>query len=67
MLFFADTLESVFFFADTIGFFAMKLPEAAYSRSVDSNASAYSTEILGEMRNKYVEDPINVPAVCANT
>jgi hypothetical protein len=33
MLFFADTLESVFFFADTICFFAMKLPEAAYSRS----------------------------------
>jgi len=28
---------------------------------VDSNASAYSTEILRETRNKYVEDTINLP------
>ena len=34
---------------------------------VDSNASAYSTEILRETRNKYVEDTINLPAGCANT
>ncbi len=33
MLFFAGMLESVLFFADTIGFFAMKLWVAANLRS----------------------------------
>src|SRR5438045_687533 len=38
-----------------------------FERNVDSNASAYSTGILGETRNKYVEDPINQSFVSANT
>jgi hypothetical protein len=37
------------------------------STGVDSNASADSKEILGETRNKYAEDRINLPADCANT
>jgi hypothetical protein len=47
MLFFADTLESVFFFADTICFFAMKLLEMGYSRSFHFALSLELTELRG--------------------
>ena len=45
MLFFAIAIESLLFFADMIGFFAMKSWEAAYSRSFHFALTLERTEM----------------------